>query len=175
MLHFGPFCCAMLAVPPVPVRASAPWPEQFPAGPCSWSGGGRMWGQPPCQLRPHTGRSPQAVPTSAGEATCLLLHQWRVACCPYSCAKAVGLCPVLPPCPRGRMSVPGDAHEVVTISCSAQCGNSVQQHRRDILQVGKTQMVPKNREVRRCSKIVEAALPCLEECHHPFPLHFLCL
>lgn len=144
-------CCFLAlsvvpAVPPVPARAGSPWPEQCPAGLCSWSGGGRMWGQSPCQLCPHTGRSPQAVPTSAGEATCLLLHQWRVACCPHSCAKAVGLCPVLPPCPRGRMSLPRDAHEVVTMSCSAQCGNSIRQHRRDILHVGKTQIVPKNRE-----------------------------
>lgn len=143
-------CCFLAvsvvpATPPVPVRAGPPWPEQCPAGPCSWSGGGRMWGQPPCQLRPHTGRSPQAS-TSAGGATCLLLHKWRVACCPYSCAKAVGLCPVLPPCPRGRMSVPGDAHEVVTFSCSPHCGNSIRQHRRDILQVSKTQIVPKTTE-----------------------------
>lgn len=143
-------CCFLAlsvvpAIPPVPARAGPPWPEQCPAGPCSWSGGGRMWGQPPCQLRPHTGRSPQAS-TSAGETTCLPLHPWRVACCPYSCAKAVRLCPVLPPCPRGRMSVPGDAHEVVTLSCSAQCGNSIRQHRRDILQVSKTQIVPKTRE-----------------------------
>lgn len=140
MLLFGSLCGARH-----PFRASvcrSPLAGTVP----SWAVQLGWWGQPPCQLRPRTGRSPQAAPTSAGEVTCVPLHPWCVARCPYSCARAVGLCPVIPPCPPGRMSVPGDAHEVVTISCSAQCGNSIWQHRRDILQVGKTQIVPKTRE-----------------------------
>lgn len=99
-----PPCCvlalsAVPSLPPVPARAGRPWPEECPAGLCSWRGGGRRRGQPPYQLHPHTGRPPKAVSTSAGEPTCLPIYQLRVACCPYSCVKAVGLCPVLPPCP----------------------------------------------------------------------------